>query len=170
MSEPVKFPNVQPGQLYPWTTAEIQAIVSAEIGKLPSPPTNPPAGGFLTWSVKDWTQFAAIIASLAGVFGFGVHGYQKGEAIRSTVEAVQQKQEVQEKKAEEVKDALVIATDAQKKTSKAQSDAIGDYLKLMLDRAEATAKDDKATPEDKKLADDARKAYQAHLDRQKNGH
>lgn len=170
MNDPIKIPIVQMGQYYQWSTAEIQAVVAAEIAKIPTPQVNPPTGGFMTWSVKDWTQFAAIIASLAGVFGFGVHGYQKGEAIKSTVEAVQQKQEVQEKKAEEVKDALVIATDAQRKTSKAQSDAIGDYLKLMLDRAEATAKDDKSTPEDKKLAEDARKAYQAHLDRQKNGH
>lgn len=166
----VKIPSIQMGQFYPWSTAEIQAVIAAEIAKIPSPPTNPPTGGFLNWTVKDWTQFAAIIVSVAGVFGFGVHGYQKSEAIKSSMDAVQQKQDLQEKKSEEVKDAITVVTDAQKKISKAQSDSIGDYLKLMLDRAEANAKDVEATPEDKKLAEDAKKAYQAHLDRQKNGH
>jgi len=169
MNDSNKIPSVQAGQYYPWSTAEIQAVVAAEIAKTQTQ-TNPPTGGFLNWTVKDWTQFAAVIVSVAGVFGFGLHGYQKSEAIKSSVDAVQQKQDSQEKKAEEVKEAIVVVTDAQKKISKAQSDSIGDYLKLMLDRAEANAKDVDATPEDKKLAEDARKAYQAHIDRQKNSH
>lgn len=157
-----------------WSEADIRGIVQpmidASIAKIPIPAPAAPGTGIASWTVKDWGQFALIVTGVLGVFGFGAHGYQKGEAIKNTVDAVQVKQDVQEKKAEEVKDALVIATGETKKSFKAAADSLGDSLKIVAEAREATAKEPDATPEEKKIAVDARAAYQAHVDRQKNGH
>jgi len=148
-------PDVKPGQFYQWTTADIQLMIDDSIKKIPQPT------GYASYSVKDWAALIAAVGSFVGVLGFGTVGHLNQSAIKSTVDTVQQVQVVQEKKSDDV------ANNEQKKNFNAAADSIGDNLKLWVDRTEANFKES-GDAEDKRIAEDAKKAYQSHLDRQKN--